>query len=161
MLDDSRISAEVTIITPTAASRIADVFEGATLILMPMHLRHGTIVDPLGDDLLEYVTELPMTAAFHAAEPIVLETDPSSGIAREIADAEDAAEEARERLRKLEEQLEEAHRHLESMDIESATDEDIARAEETLERIHRRAVSARVRVERTEWEAKEVRRRAR
>jgi amino acid transporter len=161
MLDAARISADVTIITPTGASRIADVFEGASLILMPMHLRHGTIIDPSGEDVLAYVTDLPMTAAFHAAEPIVLETDPASGIAQEIAEAEDAAEDARERLRKLEEQLEEAHRLLESMDIESATDEDVAKAEEILERTHRRVVSARMRVERTEWEAKDIRRRAR
>ena len=161
MLEGARISADVSIVTATGADQLADVFSNASLLLLPMHLRQGTILDPNGHDLLESVGELPMTAAFHAAQPIILETDPSSGIAKEIADAEDAAEDARERLRKLEEQLEEAHRELESMDVGTATEDEIARAEENLERIHRRAVSARVRVERTEWEAVDVRQRAR
>ncbi|MDJ0791694.1 MAG: amino acid permease [Acidimicrobiia bacterium] len=161
MLDEARIDAKVEVLPTTAFDRVEDLFADATVVLMPMHLRRGTILDPSDNDLLALVGDLPMTAAFHAAAPIVLETDPSSGIAREIADAEDAAQEARERSRKLEEQLDEAHRQLESMAIGSATEDDIARAEETLERIHRRAASARARVERTEWEASEVRRRAR
>ena len=102
-----------------------------------------------------------MTAAFHAGSPIVLDTDPSSGIAEEIVAAEQAANDAKERLRKLEEQLDTAHNELEVMDVGTATEAQIAEAEETLERIHRRTLSARARVERTSAEAEAMLRKAR
>ena len=64
--------------------------------------------------------------------------------------------EAKERLGKLEVQLEQARTALESLEIGSSTSEEVSSAEETLETIHRRAVSARLRVERAELKAKEL-----
>jgi hypothetical protein len=156
MLEDARIDADVVIVESPTHADIARVVADATLVLTPMHLRRGTIVDPLDGEMIGFVGGLPMAAAFHAGSPIVLDTDPASGIAKEITDAEQAAVEARARLAKLERQLDDAHATLESMDIESATEAEISHAEESLERVHRRVVSARVRVERTQWEADQL-----
>ena len=154
MLDEVRIEAEVVVLPGSSQRAVALAAAEATLVLVPMHLRRKTLVDPLDEELLSLVAHLPMTAAFHAGSPVVLDTDPSSGIAREIAEAELAVAEAKQRLSKLEGQLEQAHAALESLDIESATEDEVVSAEETLETVHRRTISARVRVERAEQEAK-------
>ena len=153
MLDEARIDASVRIVEQLDRGAIVEAMADASLVLTPMHLRRGGIVDPLDGDMIGLAAQLPMTAAFHAGSPIVLDTDPASGISEEIVAAEQAANDAKERLRKLEEQLESAHAELEQMDVGTATDADIADAEETLERIHRRTISARARVERTSAEA--------
>ena len=159
MLDEARIAASVHVIRELDHETVVAAVSDATLVLTPMHLRKGGIVDPIDGDMIALAAELPMTAAFHAGSPIVLDTDPASGIAEEIVVAEQAAYDAKERLRKLEEQLDEAHAELESMDVSSATEADVADAEETLERIHRRTISARARVERTSAEAEVLLRR--
>ncbi len=161
MLDQARIDAAVHVIEGFSREAVVTAAEDAALVLIPMHLRRGSIVDPLDGDMIALATELPMTAAFHAGSPIVLDTDPSSGIAEEIVAAEQAANDAKERLRKLEEQLDTAHNELEVMDVGTATEAQIAEAEETLERIHRRTLSARARVERTSAEAEAMLRKAR
>jgi hypothetical protein len=156
MLDEVRIDAEIVVLPDSSQRAVAAAVEDATLVLVPMHLRRKTLVDPFDEELLSLVSHLPMTAAFHAGSPVVLDTDPSSGIAQEIADAELAVAEAKERLGKLEVQLEQARTALESLEIGSSTSEEVSSAEETLETIHRRAVSARLRVERAELKAKEL-----
>lgn len=161
MLDEARIDADVHVVDNLTHEAVVSAASDATLVLVPMHLRRGAIVDQLDGDMIELAAELPMTAAFHAGSPIVLDTDPSSGIAGEIVAAERAANDAKERLRKLEEQLDTAHSELEVMEIGTATESQIAEAEETLERIHRRTLSARARVERTSAEAEALLRKAR
>lgn len=156
MLDQARIDAEVVVLAEPTQAAVASTVAGATLILVPMHLRRKTLVDPFSEELLGFVRQLPMTAAFHAGSPIVLDTDPSSGIAQEIADAELALTEAKDRLGKLEEQLEHAQATLESLNVGSSTEDELSSAEEALETIHRRAISARVRVERAERDVAEL-----
>lgn len=153
MLTRARIDATVEILPAPDHRSVVDATRDASLVLAPMHLRGGKIVDPLDREMIELVADLPMTAAFHAGSPIVLETDPASGIAEEIAVAEQTAADAADRVSKLEERLEAAHVSLEEMNASTATDDDVAEAEERLERIHRRTVSARVRAERARFEA--------
>ena len=156
MLGRARIDATVDVLDRADHDTILAATSDATLVLAPMHLRRETIVDPFDGGMIELAAQLPMTAAFHAGAPIVLETDPASGIAEEIAQAEQAAEDAEDRLATLEHQLATAHDRLESMDVSTTTPEEVASAEETLDRIHRRVVSARARVERTRFEADQI-----
>jgi hypothetical protein len=156
MLDDARIDAEVRLLAAPNREAIIAATHDSTIVFAPMHLRRGTIVDPFDGDMIGLAGRLPMTAAFHAGSPIVLDTDPASGIAEEIAVAEQAASDAAERLTKLEQQLADAHAELEAMDVSTATPQDVANAEETLDRIHRRVVSARARSERTRFEADQL-----
>lgn len=155
MLYEARIEADVTILPSPTRAGLLEETRDATLVLTPMHLRRGTIVDPLDIDMMELVKLLPVSAAFHAGSPMVLNTDPSSGIAEELAAAEAAYEVDAERVRKLEKQLADAQAHLESLD--PAVDRSAAsEAEEALDRVHRRAISARARAERSRWEADQI-----
>ena len=154
ILDEARIDADIKVVAVPTHDAIIRAVRDASLVLAPMHLRRSTIVDPLDGDMIELAARMPMTAAFHAGSPIVLDTDPASGFAAQLAEAEQAVDEAKERLAKLETQLENAHAELESMDIDATDAAAIAEFEERLERIHRRTLSARARVERTEAEAR-------
>ena len=108
MLEQARIDAEIVHIPDATNEDIVFMCSDATLALMPMRMLSDQIVDPLGGDMISLAERLPMTAAIHAAEPIHLDTDPESGRAFHIAEAEAIAEEARQRLRRLERQLKEA-----------------------------------------------------
>jgi amino acid transporter len=155
MLYEARIDADVTILPAPTRGELIEATQDATLVLTPMHLRRGTIVDPLDTDMMGLVKRLPVSASFHAGSPMVLNTDPSSGIAEELAAAEEAYEVDAERVRKLESQLADAQARLESIDP-STDGSKASEAEESLDRIHRRVISARARAERSRWEADQV-----
>ncbi len=161
MLDEARIRGEVVTVERPTRDDIVSVCAESTLVLMPMRLRRGQIIDPLEGEMVELAARLPMTAALHAAAPILLNTDPESGLAESLAEAEQAVDEARGRLQKLEAQLEQANAEVSALrkDADRATsggDELLAEAEDRLERIHRRTLSARARVERTEAEVQAI-----
>jgi amino acid transporter len=153
MLEGARIDADVVTINQPTSMDIVGVCADATLVLMPMRLRRGELLDPFGEDMIDLAAKLPMTAAIHAGAPIVLETDPASGLAESLATAERSADEARERLRKLEHQLDDANAEVTNLrNGEGAEpahrEEAMAEAQDRFERIHRRTLSARARVER-------------
>lgn len=155
MLYQARIDAEVAILASPSRTGLLEETRGATLVLTPMHLRRGTIVDPLDTDMMELVDLLPISAAFHAGSPIALNTDPAGGIAEELVAAEAVHEADAERVRKLERQLTEAQAALDSIDA-SVDPSSAAEAEEALDRVHRRVLSARARAERSRWEVDQV-----
>lgn len=155
MLEEVRIQADIVHIPEATHDDIIFACSDATLVLMPMRLREGKIIDQLGGELMSLAQRLPMTVAIHAGEPIQLATDPESGRASFIAEAESAADEARGRLRRLVAQLETA-----TIEMEKATsvgDENRAKElEDQLARIRRRILSTEVRVERAEAEVAEL-----
>jgi hypothetical protein len=153
MLESARIDSEVVTIHQPTSLDIVGVCADATLVLMPMRLRRGELLDPFGRDMIDLAVRLPMTAAIHAGASIVLDTDPASGLAASLATAERSADEAHERLRKLEHQLDEVHAEVANLrngvGAEPAhLEEAMAEAQDRFERIHRRTLSARARVER-------------
>jgi chromosome segregation ATPase len=97
-----------------------------------------------------------MTAALQAGAPIKLDTDPESGLAADIAEAEEAVEEARDRVRKLESSLVKAQSEVDRLVGGGDDERAIAEAEDRLEAIRRRAVSAHLRVERAEAEVEKL-----
>ena len=157
MLEDARISADVVIVPGHSHDEIVDTSKEATLILMPMRLRKDGIADPIDGEMIELAARLPMTAAVQAGEPIYLDTDPESGRATRIAEAEEIAEEARERLRKLERQLDAATSDLADLTASPDHDPDEARdLSDQVERVKRRVLSARARVARSEAQVDEL-----
>jgi hypothetical protein len=151
MLEEVRIDAEIHQIPDATHDDIVAACADATLALMPMRLLTGQIVDPLGGDMIALATRLPMTAAVHAGEPIHLDTDPESGRAFHIAEAEAAAEEARRRLRRLERQLRDATAELDR--ATRARDEERARdLDDRVAQIRRKVLTTQARLERAETE---------
>jgi amino acid transporter len=151
MLEEARIDAEISHITDATRDDIVSACSDATLALLPMRLLTGQIVDPLGGNMISLAAQLPMTAAIHAGEPIHLDTDPESGRAVHIAEAEAAAEEARQRLRRLEGQLKDATAALDRA-TRAGNEERAHELEDRVAQIRRRVLSTQVRVERAETE---------
>ena len=150
MLADARIDANVAVIERTPNLDLAAECADASLVFLPMHIRQGDLLDPYGEGVVGQAARLPMTAAVHAGEPIRLDTDPSSGRAAQIADAERAVDEAAERLGRLEANLQELSDTVEWMRLDNEPADKIAAAEDDLERVHRRVLSARVRLTQAE-----------
>jgi len=155
MLDEARITADVVTVVSPDRDDIERICADATLVLMPMRLRTGEIIDPMGGDMVELASRLPMTAALHAGAPIKLDTDPESGLAADLAEAEEAVEDARDRVRKLEVSLVKAQSDVDKA-LREADERTIVEAEDRLEAIRRRAVSAHLRVERAEAEVEKL-----
>lgn len=147
MLDEARIDAEIVHIPNPTHDDIVFACSDATLVLVPMRLHDGQMFDPLNGDMISLATRLPMTAAVHAGEPIHLDTDPESGRAFHISEAEQAADEARRRLRRLERQLKDATTELARSD---GNEERLRELEDRVAQIRRRVLKTRVRVERAE-----------
>ncbi len=151
LLEEARIEAEVVRLPEPTHQDIVEACRDATLVLTPMRLKEGRILDPLGGDLIALAARLPMTAAVHAGEPIHLKTDPESGRAFRINQAEAALAEARQRLRKLQRQQQDVDRLVAK--ASAAGEEDRMRdLEERAEQIRRRVITTNVRVEQAEEE---------
>lgn len=155
VLEEARIDADVEVFDRPSGDAVVSACADASLVLVPVRVRKGTILDPLGGDMLDLAQRLPMTAAILAGAPVQLHADPETGLAVRLADAEDAVAKARERLGKLERQLETAAARVEALRREGSGD-GLAAAEETLEEVRRRTLSARVRVDRTQAELDEL-----
>ena len=149
MLDEARITADVYPLLQPSRRRLVGVCGDASLVLMPMRARGDQIIDPFGGDMTELVSHLPMTGGILAGTDIDLIAAPDSGEGAALAAAEDTADEAAERLRALQQQLDEAE--LEVAILHEVGDADggeaLAEAERHLERTHRRSLSARARAE--------------
>ncbi len=155
MLEEVRIDAEIVHIPGAGHDDIVAACADATLALLPMRLRRGQIVDLLGADMISLAARLPMTAAIHAGEPIHLDTDPESGRAFHIAQAEATAEEARLRLRRLERRLKEATGELDRV-TRDGNQERAGELEDRVGQIRRRIMTTRVRVEQAESEVAQL-----
>ena len=149
MLDEARFTADVFALLQPSRRRFVEACTDATLVLMPMRVRDELIIDPFGGDMTELVPHLPMTGGILAGADIDLIAAPDSGEGAVLAAAEDAADEAAERLRVLEQQLEAAEvevaRLTESGD--HGANDALLEAEEHLERTQRRTLSARSRAD--------------
>ena len=156
MLEEVRIDAEIVHIADSSHDALIFACSDSTLVLMPMRLREGMLLDRLGGELVSLAARLPMTVAIHAGEPIRLVTDPESGESFQLAEAESSVEEASRRLKRL-------RAHLESATAEqqrAMADGDIDRADELDDRIsqiRRRILSTEARLERAESELAEIR----
>ena len=156
LLSTARFDAEVVVLKQNGGMDIAAASSDAALVLVPMHIREGALVDPHGVEIVAQNADLPMTAAIHAGEPIRLDTDPSSGRSEQISDAEHAVDEATDRLKRLEGNLEELSESIAALRIDSASAAEIRTGEDELERVHRRVLSARVRLDRASADLNEL-----
>jgi amino acid transporter len=148
-LHNVRIEAEVDVIDGLHHDDFVASCATAPLVLVPMRIRNGRLLDPLGGDMLDLAVRLPMTAAVLAGAPIHLDTDPETDLAAQLAVARTQAAEARQRLGRLEDQLEEAMARVDTL-RQAGSGEELAKAEAQREEVLRRTLTARARVERTQ-----------
>lgn len=156
ILAAARFEADVVVLDASAGPDPVSLSRDASLVLLPMHIRQGTLVDPWGKEIVSRAVHLPITAAVHAGEPMRLDADPSTGRAERIAEAERAVDEANERLSRLESNLEDVSSNVAELQAGGADEDALADVEDDLERIHRRVLSARVRRDRAVAELEEL-----
>ncbi len=149
MLEEARIEAEVYPLTQPSRRSVVTACGDATLVLMPMRIRDEQLLDPFEGDMTQLVEHLPMTGGVLAGADIDLTAGPDSGPGADLVAAENAADEAMERFRALEEQLEDAEIELARLRADGSPGDELSDAEQRLERVRRRALSAWARVEQT------------
>jgi len=108
LLDSARIPAEVHFVPTDDVGDLIAACVDASMVMVPMRLRDGEILDPAGRPLAPIVEQLPMVAAIMAGAPFPLVVQPDEGSAAEVTRAEEAVDQAERRLAILEQQLAEA-----------------------------------------------------
>jgi amino acid transporter len=152
-IESFRIPASVEVVVSQSGATMAEVSADATIVFMPMRLRHDSVCEQFGNDLSGLIDRLPTTAAFVSTGAIDLGAGPETGELAQLAEAENAAREADERVARLRKQ--EAKLDGEVADLEKQVDlsgrrherralDDAIRRRET---VHRRVLKAEARAE--------------
>lgn len=149
LLDEARIRADVTIVVDDDPEALLTACGDAAMVMVPMRLREGRLLDPAGRPLEPLVDRLPVTAAIMAGAPFQLVAQPDSGRVAEVAEAEEGVEDAKRRLALLERRYVEARAAVEA-------DGGVAERDEDLDDLQRRIIKARTRVEAAEAELEAV-----
>jgi hypothetical protein len=164
-LADARIEAEAEIVFNANMSNIIAYSKSASLVFLPFRLKGNQPLDPFDNPIEQVLSDLPTTALVLAAEDIVLESEPDTGKAGEIAAALDARADAEKKMRQTrkdaEAALEKVTRLKEKLDrLDSETDNNninqpereelqasLKAAEEQAEKTKRRAAKAQAKAE--------------
>jgi amino acid transporter/chaperonin cofactor prefoldin len=151
-LDEARIPASVVIVPDPDPERVVAASAGSGIVLFPMQLRENRLhEDVAGAELAGLLDRLPLAAGVMAGGPIDLTAGPESGPHSELLAAEQRADDAAERLRRLERQDDRLDAELSRLRAAAAQwpqyQSDIAAAEKRRAALARRIVKARARLE--------------
>jgi hypothetical protein len=105
-LADARIQAEPEMVFNANMSNIIAHSQSASLVFLPFRLKGNQPLDPFDNPIEQILSNLPTTALVLAAEDIVLESEPDTGKAGEIATAFDARAEAEKKMRQAQKDTE-------------------------------------------------------
>lgn len=106
-LTQSRIEAEAVIVEDFNPSTIYHHSNDASLTLLPLILREGTIVGYASHTQDQQQEKLPRTALIYAGQQIDLDAEPETGAAGLLAEAEDSFQTAQQDVEKINKELEE------------------------------------------------------
>jgi amino acid transporter len=164
-LADARIEAEPEMVFNANMSNIIAYSQNASLVFLPFRLKGNQPLDPFDSPIEQILSDLPITALVLAAEDIVLEAEPDTGKAGEIATALDARTDAEKKMRQAQKAAEEAQESVTSLKeklarLDSETDNNginqpkrkelkasLAAAEEQAKNMKRRAAKAQAKAE--------------
>jgi amino acid transporter len=159
-LANARIEAEPEMVFNANMSNIIAYSQNASLVFLPFRLKGNQPLDPFDNPIEGILSDLPTTALVLAAEDIVLESEPDTGKAGELATALDAladaekkmrqaqktAEAAQEKVTRLKEKLARVDSETNKDDINQSKREELqaslTAAEEQAEKAKRRAAKA-------------------
>ena len=97
-LDQFRIVAEAVIVEDQDSETIIAHSKSSSLVFLPVILREGKIFDGSGAKITHLLQHLPIVAMVLAAQDIQLDAEPDSGIAGQLAEAEDLFTAATQRV---------------------------------------------------------------
>jgi hypothetical protein len=153
LLEDYRIPAAVAVVPSASAVEIARTSADAALVLLPMRLRDGALLDQFGNEFSALVSRLPMTAGFVAGAPVELSAGPDTGEPGRLAAAEREAFEAGERRTALEKRLAKIASEIQELRVRAEeapsrrVQNDLADAEKRRESTRRKIMTARAKEE--------------
>ena len=97
-LDQFRIVAEAVIVEDQDSETIIAHSKSSSLVFLPVILREGKIFDGSGAKITHLLQHLPIVAMVLAAQDIQLDAEPDTGIAGQLAEAEDLFTAATQRV---------------------------------------------------------------
>ena len=164
-LAETRIEAEPEMVFNANMSNIIAYSQNTSLVFLPFRLKGNQPLDPFDTPIEQILSDLPTTALVLAAEDIVLESEPDTGKAGEIATAVDARADAEKKMRQAQKNAEAAQEKvtrirekLARLDLEPDQDNihrskreelqaSLKAAEEQAEKTKRRAAKAQAKAE--------------
>jgi hypothetical protein len=120
-LEESRIDAELKIVTAMDAETIKAESSASSLVFVPFKIQSYNLTDRQGFSLQRFLPNLPPTALVMAAEDIDLDAEPEEGAAGELAAAMDRLQEAERRLAKAEKTVARANQTVEDLKVKIET----------------------------------------
>jgi hypothetical protein len=164
-LADARIEAEPEMVFNANMSNIIAYSKNTSLVFLPFRLKGNQPLDPFDNPVEQILSELPTTALVLAAEDIVLESEPDTGKAGEMATALDALADAEKKMHQAQKAADAAQKNVALLkeklaQLDSETDKNginqskreelqasLTAAEEQAEKIKRRAAKAQAKAE--------------
>jgi amino acid transporter len=164
-LADARIEAEPEMVFNANMSNIIAYSQNTSLVFLPFRLKGNQPLDPFDNPIEQILSDLPTTALVLAAEDIVLESEPDTGKASEMATALDARADTEKKMRQAQKAAEAAHEKVTNLKeklarLDSETDKNdlnpskreelqasLTAAEEQAEKTKRRAAKAQAKAE--------------
>ncbi len=115
VLEEARIPATLRAVRGAFATAVAGESADAALVLLPAKVRQNELITLFDQPVDALIARLPLAAAVMAAAPVELNAGPETGRHGLLAEAEERAETAVERLRTLEVQMAQAEAELDSL----------------------------------------------
>jgi amino acid transporter len=153
MLEEVRIHARPYVLTAPTLDDVVAACTGAAIVLLPMRVRRGEILDPLGGRLDDVLRRLPMTAGVLAGAPVDLAAGPDTRHHTALTAAEERVETARHRLRSLEGHLADLEQEVAVLRMDAARPDDgeaparLREREEQMQTVLRRTLKARAKLD--------------
>ena len=107
-LEQVRIAADVVVVDDKGTEALTECSRSAGLVLLPVELKKGQLVDRSGSPVEELLKRLPLVAMVLAAQDIQLDAEPEAGEAGLLAEAEDAYNAAVQRVKNADKEYKEA-----------------------------------------------------
>jgi amino acid transporter len=112
-LKQARIEADTVIVDNCLTETILQNSKESSLVLLPLTLKGGQIVDNEGELIDPLLQQIPLVALVVAAQEIDLDADPEDGTAGLLAEAEDAFTAAQTRLQQADKEVQECNQLIE------------------------------------------------
>ncbi|MDY6881373.1 MAG: amino acid permease [Desulfatiglans sp.] len=168
-LQEVRIEAEPIVVKNISEEMIVRRSSEASMVFLPFSFKKNQVVSPMGVEIKDLVSKLPIVAMVLAAEDIDLDAEPEEGKLGERAAAVDTLVEAEKKARKMEKNAEKAEKTVEeklhdvASSLASGSREDLeekikaaSEAKAEAEKVARRAAKASAKAEDAALEAEKL-----
>lgn len=156
MLAEARIDASIDLVEEPGATSLVAATADAAIVLVTMNVRRNLLLDPFGGDLYDLMERLPLAATFATRSAIDLSAGPESGRSASLVATEERIATGLQRLRRLEDGLEDATKRVAAMEGQTQSPGDLEEARRRVAETQRRILIARANIETLKDEAQRL-----